>query len=138
MNYKIRFPTDSLKKKFDKKVGNAPRYIQEKVSQSIEDLEKKPRPEGEPKIKPPIPVALYVAQYRKRIGDCGILYDIDDKNKTVWILAFRGRNEKHIEADNALRNYRQHLENQKRVGLIFEIEYENKKSVLLSLALKQN
>ena len=94
MNYKIRFPTNSLKKKFDKKVGNTPQYIQEKVSEALKDLEKNPRPEGEPKIKPPIPIASYIAQYRKRIGGYRILYDIGDKNKIVWILAFRGRNEK--------------------------------------------
>ena len=94
MNYKIRFPTNSLKKKFDKKVGNTPRHIQEKASEALKNLEKNPRPEDEPKIKPPIPIALYIAQYRKRIGDYRILYDIDDKNKIVWILAFRGRNEK--------------------------------------------
>jgi len=94
MSYKLRFPTNSLKKKFDKKAGNTPGYIQEKVSEALEDLERNPRPDGEPKIKPPIPIASYVAQYRKRIGDYRILYDIDDKNKIVWILAFRGRNEK--------------------------------------------
>lgn len=94
MSYELRFPTNSLKKKFDKKVGNTPRYIQEKVSGALEDLEKNPRPEGEPKIKPPIPIAAYIAQYRKRIGDYRILYDVEDKHKIVWLLAFRGRNEK--------------------------------------------
>ncbi len=94
MSYKLRFPTNSLKKKFDKKVGGAPQHIQKKVSGAIEDLEKNPRPRGEPKIKPPIPMAAYVAQYRKRIGNYRILYDIDDKNKIVWLLAFRGRNER--------------------------------------------
>lgn len=98
MNYKILFPTSSLKKKFDKKVGNSPRNIQKKVSQTLEDLKKKPWPEGEPKIKPPIPVASYVAQYRKRIGNYRILYDIDDKNKIVWILTFRRRNEKTYQS----------------------------------------
>lgn len=94
MRYRLRFPTASLKKKFDKKVGDAPRYIQEKVSEALENLEKNPRPEGEPKIKPPIYIAAYIAQYRKRIADYRILYDIDDKNKIVWLLTFRSRNEK--------------------------------------------
>jgi len=94
MSYRILFPTNSLKKKFDKKVSNTPRYIQEEVSNALKDLEENPRPEGEPKIKPPIPVAAYIAQYRKRIGNYRILYDIDDKNKIVWLLGFRGRNEK--------------------------------------------
>ncbi len=94
MNYNVRFPTNSLKKKFDKKVSNAPRHIQEKVSEVLKNLEKNPRSEAGPKIKPPISIALYVAQYRKRIGDYRLLYDIDDKNKTVWILSFRSRSEK--------------------------------------------
>jgi mRNA-degrading endonuclease RelE of RelBE toxin-antitoxin system len=94
MIYKLLFPTNSLKKKFDKKVSDASRNIQVKVSRALEDLEKNPRPKGEPKIKPPIAISMYIAQYRKRIGDYRILYDIDDKKRIVWLLAFRGRNEK--------------------------------------------
>lgn len=94
MSYKVLFPTNSLKKRFEKKVDVAPRYIQEKVSQALNDLKNNPRPEGKPKIKPPISIAAYIAQYRKRIGNYRILYDVDDENKIVWVLAFRHRNEK--------------------------------------------
>lgn len=94
MTYRLRFPTNSLKKKFDKKVSHAPKRIQEKVSEALNDLRKNPRPQGKPKIKPPVSVAAYLAQHRKRIGNYRILYDLDDKNKIIWLLAFRGRNEK--------------------------------------------
>jgi len=29
----------------------------------------------------------FVAQYRLRVGNYRVLYDVDDKQKTVWILA---------------------------------------------------
>ncbi|MCX5666696.1 MAG: type II toxin-antitoxin system RelE/ParE family toxin [Candidatus Omnitrophica bacterium] len=52
-----------------------------------------PRPHGEPRIKPPIDVYNYAAQYRIRIGDLRVLYDVDDKTRTVWVLALRKRDE---------------------------------------------
>jgi len=94
MSYELLFPTNSLEKKFNKKVSGAPMYIQEKVLQAIEELKNNPRFGGGHRIKPPISVVVYIAQYRKRVEDYRILYDIDDKNKIVWLLAFRGQNDK--------------------------------------------
>ncbi|GAG72873.1 unnamed protein product [marine sediment metagenome] len=36
----------------------------------------------------------YTAQYRIRVGDYRVLYDIDDNKKIVWILTIRKRGEK--------------------------------------------
>ncbi len=56
---------------------------------AVESLADAPRPFGEPKIKPPLIVYSLTAQYRVRIGVYRVLYDVDDKAKTVWILALR-------------------------------------------------
>jgi mRNA interferase RelE/StbE len=60
----------------------------------VSHLSSSPRPLGEPKIKPPILAHHFLAQYRVRVGDYRILYDVDDKKKTVIVLDLRKRNEK--------------------------------------------
>ena len=62
--------------------------------EAIEGLAENPRPLGEPKIKPPLIVHRFTAQYRLRVKDYRVLYDVDDTRKTVWILALRRRNER--------------------------------------------
>ena len=61
--------------------------------EAIEQLADGPRPLGEPKIKPPLIVYQFTAQYRLRVGNYRILYDVDDKRKIVWILDVRKRDE---------------------------------------------
>lgn len=95
MKYDIRLPTASIEKKFLKALNAvSPKEIQEQIKGKILSLADNPRPYGEPKIKPPLEVYNYVAQYRLRVGNYRVLYDVDDKRKTVWILALRKRNEK--------------------------------------------
>ncbi len=95
MKYKVKFPTSSLAKKFKKKLNSvSSNDLREQIMQRTLRLESNPRPSGEPKIKPPVEVYSYVAQYRLRVGNYRILYDVDDKNKTVWIFALRKRDEK--------------------------------------------
>ena len=95
MKYKVKFPTSSLVKKFKKKLNSiSSGDLREQVRQRTLKLENNPRPFGEPKIKPPVEVYSYVAQYRLRVGNYRILYDVDDKSKTVWIFALRKRDEK--------------------------------------------
>ena len=57
-------------------------------------LAENPRPQGVLKIKPPVAIYNFVAQYRIRIGAYRILYDIDDGRKKVCIIALRRRDEK--------------------------------------------
>jgi mRNA-degrading endonuclease RelE of RelBE toxin-antitoxin system len=45
-------------------------------------------------LKPPVFVYQFAAQYRVRVGDYRILYDVDDKQRIVWIFALRKRNER--------------------------------------------
>ena len=95
MGYVIKFPSNSLAKKFTKALGGvSPKELQNRIKEKMLALGDNPRPYGEPKIKPPIEVYNYVAQFRLRIGNYRVLYDVDDKRKTVWIFALRKRNER--------------------------------------------
>lgn len=95
MKYEVKFPTPSIEKKFLKILNNiTPKEIREQIKEKVLSLADNPRPYGEPKIKPPLEVYNYVAQYRLRVGNYRVLYDVDDKRKTVWILALRKRNER--------------------------------------------
>lgn len=94
MKYSVRFPAESIQKKFHKALGIIPPKIQDEIMEAIEGLADNPRPAGEPKIKPPLIVYQYAAQYRLKIRNCRVLYDVDDKRRIVWIFDVRKRNER--------------------------------------------
>lgn len=95
MKYAIKFPSKSIANKFKTKLKTiSPKKLQDKILIEIKKLETNPRPHGEPKIKPPIHLYKYVAQYRLRIGDYRVLYDVNDKRKIVWILYLRKRDKR--------------------------------------------
>lgn len=95
MLYKVKFPSASIEKKFRKDLDViSPVGLQDKIMEEILNLAKNPRPKGEPKIKPPIVVYSHTAQYRLRIGNYRVLYDVDDKRRIIWVFAVRKRNEK--------------------------------------------
>ncbi len=93
--YKVKFPSESIERKFFKELkGVSPKALQKEILDYACSLAANPRPKGEPKIKPPIEVYNYIAQYRLVIANWRIFYDVDDRIKTVWILALRKRNER--------------------------------------------
>lgn len=93
--YKVKFPNVSLEKKFYKDLeGIQPKHLQNEIVDAALDLANNPRPKGEPKIKPPIEIYNFVAQYRLTIDNYRVLYDVDDRAKTVWIFGIRKRNER--------------------------------------------
>lgn len=94
MKYSVRFPSESIKKKFHKALEVIPPKIQDEIMEAIEALQDEPRPPGEPKIKPPLVVYQYAAQYRLKIRNYRVLYDVDDKQQRVWIFDVRKRNER--------------------------------------------
>ena len=97
MKYEIKFPNHSIEKKFEKFLSKIPQIsIQNKIMDDVEKLSDNPRPYGKKpfkKLTPPIQLYQFVAQYRLRIGDYRVLYDIDDTRKFVWVLALRKRGE---------------------------------------------
>ncbi|MCP5051080.1 MAG: type II toxin-antitoxin system RelE/ParE family toxin [bacterium] len=98
MTYDVRFPNHSIEKKFNKFLLKIPQAkTRDEVMESIEKLSDNPRPYGAKtfkKLKAPVQFYKYTAQYRLRIGDYRVLYDIDDNREIVWILAIRKRNER--------------------------------------------
>ena len=94
MKYSVRFPSETIQKKFHKALKIIPPKIQDEIMEGIEGLAADPRPAGEPKIKPPLIVYQYAAQYRLKIRNYRVLYDVDDKQRIVWIFDVRKRNER--------------------------------------------
>ncbi len=98
MKYKVLFSTRSIATKFTKTLSKIPQVQhQKKITKTVESLATNPRPFGKSpfkKLKPPVQFYEMTAQYRIRIGDYRVLYDVDDKKKIVWILALRKRSEK--------------------------------------------
>ena len=95
MKYLVAFPNTSIEKKFDKILAKLPsKKLQKDILTALENLTFEPRPFGEPKIKPPVIVHHFTAQYRVKIGSYRILYDVDDKKQVVLILDLRKRNER--------------------------------------------
>lgn len=98
MKYEVKFPTHSIENKFRKTLSNI--SVRDEIMKAVEDLENNPYPYGKKgrdffkKIKPPIPFYQLTAQYRLRIGDYRVLYDVNDNKKIVWILALRKKGEK--------------------------------------------
>ncbi len=95
MKYKVKFPNHSIEKRFNKVLSRIPQIsIQDQIMEAVENLANNPCPFGKKpfrKLKPPVQFYQFTAQYRIRIGDHRVLYDLDDKKKIVWILALRKR-----------------------------------------------
>ena len=94
MKYGVRFPSEAIQKKFHRALEIIPPKIQDEIMEGIESLAHDPRPAGEPKIKPPLVVYQYAAQHRLKIRNYRVLYDVDDRQRIVWIFDVRKRNER--------------------------------------------
>lgn len=96
MKYSVRFPTASLEDKFYKVLLKINRKIQEEIMNQTAVLADNPYPCGKKifkRLSPPIKLLQYTAQYRLRIGDYRVLYDVDEQKKIVWVFVLRKRNE---------------------------------------------
>lgn len=98
MKYKVKFPSRSLGNKFYKFLSKIPKVnIQDEIMEEVEKLADNPRPFGKKPFKrldPPVQFYQFTAQYRIRIGDYRVLYDVSDERKTVWVLALKKRGER--------------------------------------------
>ena len=94
MKYEVKFPSLSIEKKFEKELEDVfPAKVRLDIIGQVEKLADEPRPRGTPKLKPPLQVYAYMAQHRLRVANYRVLYDVDDAQKIVWILALRKRTE---------------------------------------------
>ena len=97
MKYACHFPSTSIEKAFEKALLKIPHiHLRENIRRAVERLEDNPRPFGTKpfkQLKPPIGFYNFTANYRVRINDYRVLYDVDDARKIVWILGLRKRDE---------------------------------------------
>lgn len=94
--YEVGFPSAAVENSFEKELSKLDRGALLRIKEAVDSLGDDPRPQGK-KIKalrPPLRVSLFLAQYRIRVGDYRILYDIDDAAHKVILLALRRRSEK--------------------------------------------
>lgn len=93
--YQIGFPSQSIEKQFEKELTCLSRNVIAAIKEKIESLSLDPRPQGKKFrfLRPPVSVSHYLANYRLRVGNYRILYDVDDHAKKVILLAIRKRSE---------------------------------------------
>ncbi len=72
-------------KSIQKDLSNLPNEIKEKINLKILLLSENPRPDGVTKLK------SYENEYRVRVGDYRIRYEISDKDKTILLLQCKYR-----------------------------------------------
>ena len=70
----------------EKEIDGLPLSMNRRISHKILSLEQNPRPRGSKKLSAR-------EQYRLRVGDYRILYDIDDSNQVVTLFAVGHRSE---------------------------------------------
>lgn len=94
--YEVGFPSAAVEKSFEKELSRLDRPDRLRIKEAIDSLAQEPRPQGKKlkALRPPVQIALFVAQYRIRVGDYRVLYDIDDDARRVILLALRRRSEK--------------------------------------------
>ena len=93
MKYKVVFNHPSIQRHFEKELSRFSLPVQEEVMKAVLNLANEPRPHGVTKVKPPLDIFHHLAQYRVRVRNCRIFYDVDDKDKVVSIIALRKRDE---------------------------------------------
>ena len=94
--YQLAFPNVTLAREFEKRLRVLPARLQKQVKQKVNALASNPHPglKSFKRLSPPISYKDWTAQYRIRIGDWRILYDVDEARKCVWILVLRKRGKK--------------------------------------------
>ena len=74
-----------ITKSIQKQLDNLPNNIQERVYDKISQLAKEPRPDGVVKLKG------YDNEYRIRIGDYRLVYEIQDEQLIVLLVQCKHR-----------------------------------------------
>lgn len=96
MKYDLKFPSASLEDKFFKILSKLNKKIQDEIMEQVSSLGKNPYPYGKKifkRLNPPLKLLEYTAQFRLRIRDYRVLYDVDEGNRVVWVFVLRKRNE---------------------------------------------
>ena len=93
--YEVGFPGPRFEKDFEKALRRISTPYQLAIREAIQALSEDPRPPGK-KVKAlagDVVVRHFTASLRLRVGPYRILYDVDDQNRKVVLLALRKREE---------------------------------------------
>jgi mRNA interferase RelE/StbE len=82
MNYVIKIP-----KSAQKQIDNLSNTVKNRILEKVKNLEIEPRPFGVVKLK------NSEREYRLRVGDYRVRYEIDDAKQTILILQCKHRRE---------------------------------------------
>lgn len=95
MSYQLVFPTPHIQKRFEKFQRRLTEKDRRQIKGAVLALKENPRPQGKTwkKLGSPVFLFQWLANYRIRIGNYRVLYDIDDERKKVLLLGIRRRNE---------------------------------------------
>jgi len=75
-----------LSRRAEKALETLPQHYSQGIREALESLRNGPRSHGTVKLE-----NAPVAQYRRRVGDYRILFDIDEGTQTVMVLDIRRR-----------------------------------------------
>lgn len=92
-HYDVGFPSERAEKQFFRILEKLPDRERLRILSWFDLLAENPRPPGKnfKFLKGELVIFRYLAHYRIREGDWRILYDIDDANRRVVLLAIRRR-----------------------------------------------
>ncbi|GBF80135.1 type II toxin-antitoxin system RelE family toxin [Aphanothece sacrum] len=76
-----------ISKSVQKQIDNLPNEFKTRILEKIEYLRKEPRPVGVVKMKG------YDNEYRLRVGDYRVRYEINDSNRMIQLLQCKHRKE---------------------------------------------
>ena len=93
MKYRVVFSSSAIERHFKRELEKIAADKQDEIMDAVLALSENQRPQGVLKIKPAVAIFHSLAQYRFRIGDHRVFYDIDERRKLVLVIALRRRNE---------------------------------------------
>lgn len=93
--YEIGFPSGRAEQAFEKVLAKVSPKDRQHILDALQRLGTTPRGFGKSFkfLRGTLPVFGHLAQYRLRVGDWRIFYDVDDTRRKVILLAIRRRNE---------------------------------------------
>ena len=94
--YRVEFASAVVERHFADYLAGLDEKARRQIVARVETLRASPRPPGKSfgVLRPPLTIHWFVAQYRLRIGDHRVLYDVDDGSRTVVLIAIRRRSER--------------------------------------------
>lgn len=92
--YSVFYASNRVEKEFEKAFKTIPAHDVEAIKKAIKEMKKDPRQSSKKIHAISVSNSLPLAQYRIRVGNYRVLYDIDDDKHRVVLLKIARRNER--------------------------------------------